>query len=284
MPNRHDLTTVQARAAKHGGEVLSGTYLGSTVKHTFRCKEGHVFQLIPRELPKRFCAACGKKRGGTVRNKYSLEDIQALAAAKGGRLLSTSRGEGRTNLEWMCEHGHTWLATRADVQDKGNWCPHCPRKSETLVRKTFEGFFGATFDKCRPQWLRGGKGYPLELDGFNPYLAIAFEYQGPQHYRPVDIWGGEAKLQVQQERDALKRAQCEQAGVELIEIPCLSNVRRVHDPRAIEKLRTSVLRRLNARYGTCRARTQLQCRLLGGMLVRLFASPATRGVLSAETH
>jgi hypothetical protein len=67
--------------------------------------------------------------------------------------------------------------------------------------------------KVRPGWLEN-----LELDIWIPHLSIAIEYQGEQHYRPVEHWGGEDAFQRQVERDRLKRKLCKRNGVRLIEI------------------------------------------------------------------
>lgn len=65
----------------------------------------------------------------------------------------------------------------------------------------------------RPDWLNG-----LELDVFIPELKLAFEYQGVQHYSPVDAWGGAAALARQQQRDATKRNSCALHGIMLVEV------------------------------------------------------------------
>ena len=63
----------------------------------------------------------------------------------------------------------------------------------------------------RPKWLDG-----LELDVFLPNIKLAFEYQGQQHYKPVEIWGGEKALEKIQERDIRKKIICKNENVRLI--------------------------------------------------------------------
>lgn len=45
------------------------------------------------------------------------------------------------------------------------------------------------------------------------------EYDGEQHFKPVEIWGGEEKLKIQQERDKRKNQWCKENNVRLIRIP-----------------------------------------------------------------
>ena len=60
----------------------------------------------------------------------------------------------------------------------------------------------------RPDWLEG-----LELDIFLPERRIGIEYQGQQHYIPVEHWGGEKALKAQKERDKKKARLCKANGV-----------------------------------------------------------------------
>jgi hypothetical protein len=67
--------------------------------------------------------------------------------------------------------------------------------------------------KVRPKWLEN-----LELDIWIPHLSIGIEYQGEQHYRPVEHWGGEEAFLALVERDKKKRKLCKANKVSLIEI------------------------------------------------------------------
>ena len=63
----------------------------------------------------------------------------------------------------------------------------------------------------RAGWLDG-----LELDVYIPRLRLAIEYQGVQHFQPVDWWGGAAAFSRQKERDRRKERLCESARIRLI--------------------------------------------------------------------
>lgn len=57
------------------------------------------------------------------------------------------------------------------------------------------------------------------FDFFLPEHSIAIEYDGAQHYRPVDFFGGEEALKRTQESDATKNDFCEYMGIDLLRIP-----------------------------------------------------------------
>jgi len=65
----------------------------------------------------------------------------------------------------------------------------------------------------RPSWLEG-----LELDIYVPALSLAFEYQGQQHFYPVEAWGGEEAFEALQERDSRKARLCVENEVCLVAI------------------------------------------------------------------
>lgn len=56
----------------------------------------------------------------------------------------------------------------------------------------------------------------LELDIFIPRLNIGIEYQGIQHFKPVDHWGGKASLEQVIKRDKKKKKLCDLNNVNLV--------------------------------------------------------------------
>lgn len=64
-----------------------------------------------------------------------------------------------------------------------------------------------------PDWL--GRQH---LDVWIPALRVGLEYQGEQHDRPIDFFGGEEGFVATQRRDERKRKLCHAHGVSLIEV------------------------------------------------------------------
>ena len=91
---------------------------------------------------------------------------------------------------------------------------------EEITRSVFEYTFDKPFAKTRPKWLKGLKKFPLELDGYNKELNIAFEYQGAQHYKFVPFYyKSQEQFEYRMKVDVHKRKLCKDKGVILIEIP-----------------------------------------------------------------
>ena len=87
-------------------------------------------------------------------------------------------------------------------------------KHELTLFRAVRKMHPDTLYQYRPEWL--GR---QSLDLYIPSLRTAIEYQGIQHYIPVEFFGGEEALNQRQELDRQKRELCEENGVRLIEWP-----------------------------------------------------------------
>ena len=76
------------------------------------------------------------------------------------------------------------------------------------------GLYPDTLYQYRPDWL--GR---QSLDLYIPSLSTAIEYQGVQHYLPVEFFGGEEALSQRRDLDRVKKELCEANSVRLIEWP-----------------------------------------------------------------
>lgn len=92
-------------------------------------------------------------------------------------------------------------------------------KSEQQVLKYTQLAFSnyTVFYQHRPYFLKTDRGQ-LSYDVFICELNIAIEYQGKQHFEPVEIFGGKDHFIEQQRRDALKRELSIKNGVRLVYI------------------------------------------------------------------
>ena len=87
----------------------------------------------------------------------------------------------------------------------------------------------------RPEWL--GRQH---LDIYFPDLNIAIEYQGLQHYQPVDYFGGEKGFSATKERDKRKYNLCKKNGCQLLYVDESHTFDEVVE--AIQKLIISIVR------------------------------------------
>ena len=69
-----------------------------------------------------------------------------------------------------------------------------------------------TFDDCKNI-------FKLPFDFYLPDYNVCIEYDGEQHFRPVEWFGGEEGFLKRQENDAIKTQYCETNNILLIRIP-----------------------------------------------------------------
>jgi hypothetical protein len=65
--------------------------------------------------------------------------------------------------------------------------------------------------EASPEWLEGQR-----FDIYIPALALAIEYQGEQHFKPVNLFGGEKGFEKTKARDKIKLEKCRKNGVSLV--------------------------------------------------------------------
>lgn len=87
-------------------------------------------------------------------------------------------------------------------------------KSESQLFSITREFFKDSIFQYRSDWLE-----KQSLDIYIPSINVAIEYQGIQHYEPVDFFGGEANFKNLRERDNKKINLCQKNGITLIEWP-----------------------------------------------------------------
>jgi hypothetical protein len=85
-----------------------------------RCERGHVWQGASHRLRwGRWCPACFSSVPSNT-----IEMMQGLAEARGGKCLSTEYQSSKKNLLWQCAKGHQWWADAEHVK-AGTWCSLC---------------------------------------------------------------------------------------------------------------------------------------------------------------
>ena len=135
--------------------------------------------------------------------------------------------------QMMLTHGMDKATARSDVQ-KTLGLSRWVREAEMygLIKRLFPE--EVVLREASPAWLGSQR-----LDVYLPALNLALEYQGEQHYKVVNAFGGEAALQRNLERDALKKSLCMENGVHLVEV-------RFDDPLTLPALRQRLQRFLKS--------------------------------------
>ena len=175
-------------AAKRGGTCLSTSCERTSARLRWRCASGHEWGASLSSVKQgSWCMTCYHSS-----RRLGLSCAQEVAAKKGGQCLSSEYVNAHKKMRWRCAVGHEWEASLTNIKDRGSWCSACSQSSswpETCLRGIMEAIFpGRQFPRRRPPFLRGPLGRPLELDGYNEELQLAFEYNGEHHYMDAHFW------------------------------------------------------------------------------------------------
>ena len=159
-----------------------------------------------REFVTAFLSWKGEKKRWRLENKFSYfyEDRQVKNDLEIYDLLDEIKSAAQNGTYDTCEFG---------LYNKpiNRW------KSEELVynitKKLYKDY--QVIYQYKPFFLsteKGNMSYDIYICG----LKIAIEYQGKQHFEPVDYFGGEENFLKQKERDELKAKRSAEHGVKLI--------------------------------------------------------------------
>jgi len=167
------------------------------------------------------CPTCSKQKARIHILLSQQEYTQRIFDAYGDKYLLISIYDGKDNPVTILhqECGKTFV-TNAYTLNKGyKQCPHCKKYSvgEEEVKKFLDKnniiyIQEYKFDDCKHK-------RKLKFDFYLSDLDICIEYNGEQHYKFKDFFGGEKGLIKQQYRDSIKRDYCKMKSIKLIEIP-----------------------------------------------------------------
>lgn len=101
----------------------------TTKKVWWRCAKGHSWQtsISNRTIVKSGCPDCWKASPRPSPRKYTIADLERIAARKGGRCLSTEYRGVEVKHRWQCAKGHEWDAVPKNLLSHDSWCPVCAR-------------------------------------------------------------------------------------------------------------------------------------------------------------
>lgn len=208
--------------------IIIGEYKGTHTPIKCRCVEdGCEWLSYPCNLLNKSagCPECRKRR---LREKEALandEFVNRLKKLNKNITPLDTYFNASTKMRFRCEtHNCIFTTTpRNFLYKNGRGCPYCSQSSgekkmvKILEDKGFNIIQQMTFDDCRNI-------EKLRFDAYDVDNNIAYEYQGQQHYRPVDFAGrgkewAQEQYEIIRKRDVIKAEYCKKNNIPLIEVP-----------------------------------------------------------------
>ena len=121
----YSLDDFKTIAKKHKGNLLTEKYINAHQKISFKCHQGHEFNVMASSALKgAWCPNCRKEKDSQAIRQRVLDIVKANQ----GRCIGLDEVKGRRdyiNLE--CNEGHTWR-TLVCVTLRGSWCKWCSQR------------------------------------------------------------------------------------------------------------------------------------------------------------
>ena len=195
-------------------------YINTDTAILHRCKIcGHIWPVKPNHtLSGHGCPMCGFKINADNKRKTQEQYIQELFYVNPDIEVVGEYINYITPLLHRCNRcGNEWEAKPAHTM-RGHGCTSCNeshgerRVSQWLDRNSIKYISQYKFDDCRDI-------NPLPFDFYLPKLNVCIEYQGHQHYYPIEFFGGQAYLEYVQYHDQIKSDYCIKNNIALACIP-----------------------------------------------------------------
>jgi hypothetical protein len=191
-------------------------YKKSNSKVIIECEKHGFFEMTPNShLMGHGCRKCAKN------HKYTIEDLNSIFIDIYNDNLKFDFSEYKnikSKIIVNCKN-HSYFETTAELLINGYGCSSCgkislgeERISKYLLSNNIEYTKQKSFDDC----LFVNK---LQFDFFIPSKNICIEYDGKQHFEPIEYFGGLKSYNDQVKKDNIKNGFCENRNIKLIRIP-----------------------------------------------------------------
>ena len=207
---------------EHDGKIISlEKYKMSKIDIKVKClKCLKVYKTQPRNVLRNGCHSCANRKSYKEFNKE-------LRNASHGEIITLEKYKSTRNrvlVKHKC--GYKWKAIPGDlIGKKAHGCPLCATSKGNkkiyhyLKNKKIQFITEKRFESCKYK-------IPLPFDFYIPDKKILIEYDGEQHFIPIDFWGGKKGLNERITKDKIKDLWAKKNGMKLIRIKYNENITR----------------------------------------------------------
>lgn len=195
-------------------EYYPETILGATEKMKINCiKHGDFHQTPTIHQKGGGCSSCAYEKNGREK-KITLQEFLDKAKAIHGLKYDYSHvfwDNQHSKIEIGCiKHGLFNQTPRNHL--RGSGCPFCnSSKGEEIIRIVLAEL-GVRFNE--QQIFEGLKDKrSLKCDFYLPDFNLVLEYNGIQHYKSMQLWGGEEAFKQGKKRDKIKEEFCRKNSI-----------------------------------------------------------------------
>lgn len=201
-------------------KYLSGDYERITKRNLiFECLCGNIFKCSLSDIitgGKDCCNSCSKEKMG---RRLSRENVLEIFNSCGLDIVKEFKYlNNRTKFLVKCRKcGFTWERAVGTLSSKKS-CPKCKQSkgeikiSSFLILSDIDFVIQKKFENCKDISV-------LPFDFYLPNQNILIEYNGEQHYKVNEFFGGKEGFKAQKKRDKIKAKYCKENDIPLLIIP-----------------------------------------------------------------
>lgn len=238
------IENVKIKCLRHNITVLDNEYINAHTKILCKCNIcNHEWNPTYSNISQgKGCPSC-QKINQSKNKRLSQSEVKEFLNLKNIELLDVYI-DSKTPILCKCNKcDYVWKSGGLNyIKTFNATCQNCNNQkllSERICRYIFEFVFKEKFIKTHID-VNGVGGGKLELDGYCEKLNLAFEHNGPQHYKPK-IYGVKTKENIQKkfliqiQNDQIKKEWCNKNGITLIVIKELGKYTKEKDLHHIIK-------------------------------------------------
>lgn len=186
------------------------------------CDCGATVELPASSLTRGYATSCGCDKVHQNTKNIVGKVFGFLTVADIDRGRERKKGD---KLRWACDCicGNRISVTTSDLTSGNTMSCGCMQMSshEQHIANLLD-YVGLKYERqkrfCDCKNIK-----PLPFDFYIPELNVALEYDGRQHYEPVEIFNGDYGFERTRRSDAIKDKYCQDNGIQLIRIPYTMN-------------------------------------------------------------
>lgn len=210
-------------------KLISKEYINNAELLKIECPEGHIFNMSFSSF--KTGSRCPKCLGKQLNFKEVKDKIELI----GYTLLSTEYKTAKDKLHMKCDKGHEFYMSLTKF-NQGHKCPQCNiSKGEYKISKILEKYDIAYKIQYKFKDCKFHKELPFDF--YLPKYNILIEYDGEQHFKIVNWFGGFNGFINTKIRDTIKNIYCKENNIELIRIPYweFDNIETILNEKIINK-------------------------------------------------
>ena len=212
----------------HPSVKVLGEYRGNHTPVKCKClKCGKVITPTPSNVLKknnaqRPCMYCSITERGIRSRKTHDEFVEELKETLPNVEVMSEYTVSSGYVKCRClKDGYEW-ESKAYHLLAGHGCSKCKSSegekeiARVLRNNDIEYVIQHRFEDCRHK-------RPLPFDFYLPEHNSVIEYDGVQHFKPIDFFGGEEMFEYRVKMDEIKNNYCKAKGIEMLRIPYTEN-------------------------------------------------------------